>query len=141
MKKLDHRVSCYGFHQRSRQEQSIPVGCVEDTRQGVVPRQERGQKPEKATRLEDGRVRNARRATLEVADAQKQECYVQREEEQEEGDGRAKGGDQEDGGKDPPALERGLEPDSTFDGVYYIPVGSNRTSRKIRRAHQGRFRA
>lgn len=106
MKKLGYEISGCPTLQTDGCVQCIPVRCIEDTSQGVIPCQEGGQKTEKATRLDDRRVWNACRATLKVADSKKQKCHVEREEEQEKGDGRAEGGNQEDGSKDPPTLRR-----------------------------------
>ena len=110
------------IHLGKKPVQSIPVGSIEDTSQGVIPRQEGRQETEKATRLDDRRIWNACSATLKVADSEKQECQVEREEEQEKGNGGAEGGNQEKSGKDPPTLEKGLEVSGEVDGILQLTI-------------------
>ena len=64
-----------------------PVRIVQDTRQRVIPRRERGQQAEEAAGFDDGRIGHAGAVGMQVADAEEQEGQVEGEEEGEEGYG------------------------------------------------------
>lgn len=81
-------------------EYDIPVRIIRDTRNSIIPRRKRRQQTEKASSLDDGRVRLACGAPMQVSDAEEQERHVEGEEEEEEGDGGAEGAEEEDGGED-----------------------------------------
>lgn len=82
------------------------VAAVCDTGQGVVPGNECSKNAKDATSLDAGSVGSSG-VVLQVSNAKHQECHVKSEEEGEEGDSRAERADQQQKGKDEPALSNG----------------------------------
>lgn len=80
------------------------VAGVGDTGQGVVPGGEGGQETEETAGLLDLEVGETVLGE-QVGDTQEQEGQIQEEEQQEEGDGRLEGAQDQDEGEDEPALE------------------------------------
>jgi hypothetical protein len=90
------------------------VGVISDTSQGIVP-SSKGSQETKVTSSLDARAVGRTVDWSEVANGQKQEGEIQEEKEQEEGNGRSKGADQQDGREDPPANKE--ETEDTEEGV------------------------
>ena len=82
------------------------VAAVGNTGQGVVPSGECSQETEETTCLDDGGVGLASGVPLQVTNTKQQEGQVQEQEEAEEGDSGSQSAEQQDGGKDEPALRR-----------------------------------
>ena len=81
----------------------VPVGCVCDTCQSIVPSEECCCESEATTTVDELWVWGAVNE-VQVAGSQKEEGHVKGEEEQEECDGRFQCAEQEDEGEDEPAL-------------------------------------
>jgi len=79
------------------------VASIGDTGQSVVPGSKCSKDAECATRFDAAGV-GVTAGVAEVADAEEEEGQVQSEEEEEEGHSGFEGADQEDEGKDEPAL-------------------------------------
>lgn len=82
-------------------EEAVPR--IRNTSQGIIPREERGEQPKIATRLDAASV-GARGIMMQVADAEEEEGHVEGEKEHEKGDRRFQRADQEDCREDEPAL-------------------------------------
>lgn len=90
----------------SNRDDEEAVAAVGNTSKGVVPSGECSQETEETTCLNDGSVGLASRVPLQVTNTKQQEGQVQEQEEAEEGDSGSQSAEQQDGGKDEPALRR-----------------------------------
>jgi len=104
------------------------VGRVGNTSQGVVPGEECGEHAKGTTSTDTASVRFAS-DWIEVADTEEKEGEVQREEQQEKGDGGLEGAEEEDGGEDEPALFSG-QPCASGNSMWCLPSGRDRKSRR-----------
>jgi hypothetical protein len=84
-------------------EDEEAVAGVGDTRKSVVPSGESSQETEHTTSLGNLGVGGGA-STLQVGNTEQEEGQVQEKEEQEEGDGRLQGADDQDSGEDEPTL-------------------------------------
>lgn len=93
---------------RHRDEEKA-VATVEDTRHGIVPGGESSQDTESATGPEEFCVGLGHRAhTVKIGNRQSEECQIEREEKEEEGDGGPQRTEQHQEREDEPALNTGV---------------------------------
>jgi hypothetical protein len=80
------------------------VARIRNTRQGIIPREERSEESEVAASLDAASI-GAFGIVMQVADTQQEEGHVQGEKEEEEGDGRFERAEKEDRCEDEPSLD------------------------------------
>ena len=87
MKKLKEREPNSRNTTSSGNRVNIPVRVIRNTSQSIIPSQESGEEREETSGLNNWWIGRARRVTVEIANAEKHEGHVEREEKGEEGDG------------------------------------------------------
>ncbi len=87
MKKLKEREPNSRNMITGGNRENIPVRVIRNTSQSIIPSQESGEEREETSGLNDRWIGRARRVTVEIANAEKHEGHVEREEKGEEGDG------------------------------------------------------
>ena len=87
MKKLEEREPNSRNIITGGDRENIPVRVVRNTSQSIIPSQESGEEREETSGLDDWGIGRAGRVTVEIANAEKHEGHVEREEQGKERDG------------------------------------------------------
>lgn len=124
-----HGATLLGPREVDDRDNEEAVGCVGNTGQGIVPGHESCNDAKGTSGPSETGVRRAIFQD-QVRTSQEEECQVQGEEEEEEGDGGLQGADKEEEGEDEPALKisqvRGEIKLDVYRSVTYHQIKSER---------------